>query len=184
MITDWQIQSFSRKCAHSEKVFKTGDHVLCLLVDHLSDGLGRMDVLEEFVDELSTDGEIVGRWVRTIKEPDSSDAEARKQETLTVEELFISMAESIEVSIRSNSTKCMIYILSLFLERKRILRSIVTRGIPQNYLHFRHIKSKKEYLIEQIEMTPENIAHIENNLNILTGEAPSHESKSEAEPEK
>lgn len=171
MITDWQIQSFSRKCSHSDRTFEPGDRVLCLLIDRISEGLARLDVLEEYTDEVEVDGEIVGRWMRIIKPPESSDIEERKQEMQSVEDLFLSMAESVEISIRSNSSRCMIFILALYLERKRILRSIPTTGIPQNYSNFRHRKTKKEYLVEQIEMTPENMAHIENNLSILTGDS-------------
>jgi len=172
MITEWQIQSFSRRCAHSDQVFQPGDRVTCLLVESVAEGLIRRDVLESFADEITLDGPIVGRWTRIIKPPENAETEAQKQHQQSVEELFISMAESVDVEIRSNSTKCMVYILALFLERKRILKSVSTRGIPQNYINFRHLKSKQEYLVEAIEMTPENMSHIEKNLSILAGEGP------------
>ena len=128
-----------------------------------------MDILEKYSDQIQIDGAVVGRWVRIIKPPEESDSEEKKLHAQSVEELFVSMAESVNVEIRSNSSKCMIYILALFLERKRILKSIPTRGIPQNYINFRHSKSKKEYLVEAIDMTPENMDHIEKNLSILGG---------------
>ncbi len=181
MITEWQIQSFSRKCAHSEETFKPGDRVTCLLIESVSEGLIRRDVLEEFEEQIQTDGLIVGRWVRTIKPPESAETEEQKHHAQTVEELFISMAESVEVEIRSNSTKCMIYILALFLERKKILKSIRVRGIPQNYINFHHVKSKEEYLVEAVEMTPENMAHIEQNLSVLGGENPNKETPKKEE---
>jgi len=175
MITEWQIQSFSRKCAHSGQSFQPGDRVTCLLVESVANGLTRVDVLEEFDEQIQLDGPIVGRWVRTIKPPESAQSEEQKQHAQSVEELFVSMVESVPIDIRSNSSKCMIYILALFLERKRILKSIPTRGIPQNYINFRQSKTKQEYLVESVEMTPENMAHIEKNLNILAGETPESE---------
>lgn len=181
MITEWQIQSFSRKCAHSGQTFQPGDQVLCLLIESVSEGLVRMDVLETFADEVAVDGPIVGRWTRRIKEPDSSHSAEQKQQAQSVEELFLSMAESVEVSIRSNSTKCMIYILALFLERKRILKSIRSQGIPQHYLTFRHGKSKQEFLVEAVVMNPENMAHIEKNLSILGGSLTRSEAAEDAE---
>ena len=178
MITDWQIQSFSRKCAHSDKTFQPGDEVLCLLIDKIGEGLSRIDVLNEYADQVAPEGEIVGRWTRVIKPPNSSESEEQKQAVQSAEDLFISMAESVDVAIRSNSSKCMIYILAIYLERKRILRSIPMSGIPQHYLNFQHRKTKTDYLVEQVEMTPENIAHIENNLSILTGESETSETDS------
>lgn len=181
MITEWQIQSFSRKCAHSGQTFQPGDQVVCLLVESAAQGLIRLDVLESVAEQLTLDGPIVGRWSRHIKEPDTTHSEEQKQQAQSVEELFLSMAESVEVSIRSNSTKCMIYILALFLERKRILKSIASRGIPQHYLNFRHVKSKQEYLVEAVEMNPENMAHIEKNLSILGGSDSSDDASAAAE---
>jgi hypothetical protein len=169
MITEWQIQTLSRKCAISDKVFEPGDDVSCLLVDTIGEGLVRLDVLDSCVNELPHEGQIVGRWKRTVKPVDDSAAEGKRQQAQSVEELFLSMAESVPVEIRSNSTRCMIYILALFLERRKILKNIEMRGIPQNYLCFRHTKTKQEYLIEQVAMNPENMAHIENNLSILGG---------------
>jgi len=181
MITEWQIQSFSRKCAHSGLSFQPGDRVTCLLVESVSQGLIRVDVLEAHSEEIHVDGPIVGKWARIIKPPENAQSEEQKQHAQSVEELFVSMAESVAVEIRSNSTKCMIYILALFLERKKILKSIPTRGIPQNYINFRHNKTKEEYLVEAIEMTPENMAHIEKNLSILGGESPDADSETEGE---
>jgi hypothetical protein len=137
----------------------------------VAEGLIRMDVMEECLDEVYLEGTIVGRWERTMKTPDQTHSEEQRQQAQSVEDLFLSMAESVEVEMRSNSTKCMIYILAIFLERKRILKSIPTRGIPQNYIQFRHTRSKREYLVESVEMNPENMAHIEKNLNILGGES-------------
>ena len=126
MITEWQIQSFSRRCAHSQQVFKPGDKVICLLIESVAEGLIRKDVLEDHEEAVTLDGPVVGRWSRIIKPPENAETEEQKQHQQSVEELFISMAESVDVEIRSNSTKCMIYILALFLERKRILKSIAT----------------------------------------------------------
>ena len=41
------------------------------------------------------------------------------------------------------------------------------------------MKSKQEYLVEAIEMSPENMAHIEKNLSILAGENPDTAQNSE-----
>ena len=155
--------------------------MLCLLVEKIGEGLSRLDVLEEYADEVQTEGEVVGRWTRAIKPPNSGETEEQKQAVQSVEDLFLSMAESVDVSIRSNSSKCMIYILALFLERKRILRSLPAAGIPQHYLNFQHRKSKNEYLVEQVEMTPENIAHIENNLSILSGDIETDDKKTDVD---
>jgi hypothetical protein len=176
MITEWQIQSFSRRCASTGRPFVEGDHVLCLLVDSMANGLCRMDVLESESASLTLDGPIVGRWARIIKAPEASGAQDRKQETRSVEELFLSMVESVPLEARSNSTRCMVYLLALFLERKRVLKGIPAKGIPQHYLVFRHIKTKTDHWVEQVEMTPENLAHIENNLNLLSGESEEAES--------
>jgi hypothetical protein len=169
MITEWQIQSFSRKCMHSGTSFESGDRVLCLLIEHLTEGLQRMDILPEHEEALKIEGNIVGRWFRTIKPPDESHKEAKKQQEQSTEDLFVSMADAVPVDERSNSTKSMLYIIALFLERRKILKTVKASGIPQNYTAYMHTKTKTEYLVEDISMNPENMAHIENNLNILSG---------------
>ncbi|MCG8525624.1 MAG: hypothetical protein MI748_04535 [Opitutales bacterium] len=179
MIKDWQIQSFSRKCAVSGESFEPGDQVICLLVDNLSGELGRVDIRKDKEEELQLEGEIVGRWNRVIKPPESQNTQDKKQEVQSVEDLFVSMVESTDVEIRSNSTKCMVYILALFLERKKVLKVIKKSGIPQNFLNFRHPKMEKDFLVESIEMTPENMGHIEKNLNILEGDPSPQEALNE-----
>ncbi len=167
MITDWQIQSFSRQSAHTGKAFEPGDTVICLLIEDLKEGISRVDVLESEVEAFQINqGEIIGRWVRTIKDP-GQDKTDKNEELQTTEELFISLAQSkSETDTESTEdSNALLYLLALFLERKRVLKS--KRGSRADKILFTHVKTKEDYAIKSVSITPELMIRIQDSVGML-----------------
>lgn len=167
MITDWQIQSFSKQSAHTGKSFEPGDSVTCLLIEDLKEGISRVDVLESEMNVFEIQqGEIIGRWMRTIKDPGKDKAD-KNEELQTTEELFISLAQnkSENAGESSEDSAALLYLLALFLERKRILKS--KRGGKGDLITFTHIKTKEDYPVRSVSITPELMMRIQDSVGML-----------------
>lgn len=161
---EWQFKSIARKSALSEAVFSPGDRVVCLIYKDVEAGeMGRADVLLNEVEAFALPGELLGRWTRTVKDPEDQSANAR--ETMaSAEDFFLSLYQnepSEEDSIReANAIK---HLLALMLERKRVLRALGPRqksGL-QTYLH---VKTKQNYAVPVVEISADLMLKIQDTF--------------------
>ncbi|MFP4070121.1 MAG: hypothetical protein ACOC4K_05460 [Verrucomicrobiota bacterium] len=164
---DWQIKTIAKKSAVSETPFSPGDRVLCLVYKEAGEPeLGRADLLESEAGDFRAPGEVLGRWVRVVKDP--GDEGAQMKETMaSAEDFFFSLYENepTEPEAREES-EVLKHLLALMLERKRILRALPPRRSEgeQAYLH---VKLKKEVAVPVVEISPELMLKIEDTIGEL-----------------
>lgn len=159
---EWQIKTIARKSTLSGEVFVPGDRVVCWIYKNEQAGeLGRADLRPEEIDLFELPGEVLGRWSRLVKDPDDESAQAR--ETMaSAEDFFFSLYENESADAREESD-ILKHLLSLMLERKRVLRPLgdrQTRG-QQRYLH---VKTKRELHAPIVDISTELMLKIEDTI--------------------
>ena len=126
--------------------------------------MARQDLLGDGLDQLPQETRILGRWTRTYKsEPDVRQENLNYQKTL--EELFFSFFEATEAA-GSEESDALKQIVSLMLERKRILRRASASAADKS-LRYLHVKSKMEFEVPNRDITPTVIMRVQENLNAL-----------------
>lgn len=145
---------------HSERNFQPGNRVLSFLYRSENGLVDRVDILEEEEPDFELPGPLICRWEQQIRERDVSEAELRKQQTQTTEELFLSLAQEDGLENALPEQKLLGYFLAIQLERKRILRATA----KERYLH---IKSKVEYSVPNVEIEPTQLLNIQEQLGGL-----------------
>lgn len=161
---DWQIKTIARKSALTEEPFNPGDQVTCLIFkDDQENELGRVDVLLSEADDFDLPGPLLGRWTRVIKDPDD-ESENRRMVMASAEDFFMSLFSGDSVAeTAEEELHALQHLLSLMLERKRVLRALGKRQVTgtQRYLH---VKSKQELVVPIVEISTELMLKIENTL--------------------
>jgi len=171
---DWQIKTIAKKSTLSETAFAPGDRVACLIfVDPETSELARADLLEEELGDFSPPAEVLGRWVRVVKEPGEESVQA-KEAVASAEDFFFSLyapekpetPETPESPESRESSDALKHLIALMLERKRVLRAIPPRRTEgeQPYLH---VKRKEEVLVPVVEISPELMLKIEDTIGEL-----------------
>ena len=169
------IQSVGTESVHSGKAFLPGDRIWSVLYRSAEGSFVRADVFEEEREALNPDGDILCQWGHRVKPVRTTEADGKRAELQTAEEVFLSLFETEEgdeeetagegVKAARDRLK---FFLSLQLERKRILR-------PLGGGRYRHMPSKREFRVPQLELTPELVAsHLKEDL----GEGPGRETES------
>lgn len=159
---EWQIKTLARKSTLSGEVFNPGDRVVCLIYkDDAAGDLGRADLRPEEIEQFELPGEVLGRWSRSVKDPDDDSANARDT-MASAEDFFFSLYENEQPDVREESDMLK-HLLSLMLERKRVLRPIGERqtGGEQLYLH---VKTKRELSVPIVDISTELMLKIENTI--------------------
>lgn len=166
----------------SGQTFVPGDRVWSVLYRPVEGGIERADVLDDERDQLRLEGEVLCQWGHRIKEPEVSEAEERRAALQSREEIFLSLYEAAEGDVEEmpevrETRDRMKFFLSLELERKRILRPL-GRG------RYRHVASKRELVVPQLELTPDLVAsHLRaEGLEVLPSDRPEAERRSKEEP--
>ncbi|MFP4165657.1 MAG: hypothetical protein ACLFUF_00630 [Opitutales bacterium] len=162
---DWQIKNPARVSTLSGKEFTPGDRIVCMVFkDEAAGELGRADLLEHEVESFTPAGEVLGRWMRTVKPPNET-AENSRDAVASAEELFLSLQPGVSES-GPEEADALRHLLALMLERKRILRVQGPRkgSGSQTYLH---VKRKEEYTVPLIEIVPEQLLKIKETLGDL-----------------
>jgi len=162
---DWQIKTIAKKSTLSERAFTPGDRVACLnLVDPETSELGRADLLETELAEFTPPAEVLGRWVRVVKEPGEESAQA-KETVASAEDFFMSLYEN-EAPESRESSDALKHLLALMLERKRVLRAVPPRRTEgeQSYLH---VKRKETFSVPIVDISPDLMLKIEDTLGEL-----------------
>lgn len=161
---EWEIKPFGKKSSVSGNPFNDGDTVHCFLIRDRKGNLSRKDLLRDDLEQLPHGDRILGRWTRTFKsDPDVRQENLNHQKTL--EELFFSFYEA-KNAVGSEESDTLKQIVSLMLERKRILRRAGTPA-DRTSLRYLHVKSKVEFEVPNRDITPNVIMRVQDNLNAL-----------------
>jgi len=159
---EWHIKTLARKSTLSGEVFNPGDRVVCLIYkDDAAGELGRADLRPDEIESFELPGEMLGRWSRLVKDPDDDSAHARDT-MASAEDFFFSLYENDQADAREESDMLK-HLLSLMLERKRVLRPIGERrnSGEQRYLH---VKTKRELSVPIVDISTELMLKIENTI--------------------
>ncbi|MGJ8639329.1 MAG: hypothetical protein ACSHYA_08035 [Opitutaceae bacterium] len=159
---DWQIKTIARKSSLSETPFEPGERVTCLIYKLSGeDELGRADLLDTELDDFEIPGEVLGRWTRVVKDPDDESANTR--ETMaSAEDFFFSLFE-VEQPEAKEESDMLKHLLSLMLERKRVLRAIGPRQ-SEGQQTYRHVKTKQELMVPVVDISTELMLSIQDTI--------------------
>lgn len=127
------------------------------------DELGRVDLLESEVRAFEMPGDILGRWARIVKDPD--DEVANKSEIMSsAEDFFFSLFEvGVEPGDAQETSDMLKHLLSLMLERKRVLRAVGPRK-TEGQQTYRHVKTKQELLVPVVDISAELMLKIQDTI--------------------
>ena len=153
---DIPFKAVDEKSVLSSKPFMPGDRVWSCLYRTEEGIVERADVLEEEREQLKLDSGILCQWVHLIKERETTEAEVRKAELQSAEEVFLSLYDDIEEEGEDSpetieARERLKFFLALQLERKRVLKPIGSGK-------FRHLPTKREFQVPRMELTPELVA--------------------------
>ncbi len=161
---EWQIKTIARKSSLSGAAFHPGETVVCLVYKDAGAGeLGRADLLPVELERFDLPGEVLGRWTRVVKDPDE-EAQSARETMASAEDFFFSLYESEADSPEARESADMLkHLLSLMLERKRVLRPVGDRRTEgaQTYLH---VKSKGTLEVPIVQISAELMRSIEDTI--------------------
>lgn len=158
---EWSIKSISSRCAVSGEPFREGDSVICMVFGDEHGNLSRLDVIERNIGGLSVPGHLLGKWRRVISSRNSENSESN-QASVNREEFFFSLFDGDS----DEKKEILKQIFALFLERKRILRSCGKNA--ENFIKYVHVKTKREFLVSDKELKPEDLTFVDNVLEMLS----------------
>lgn len=158
---EWSIKSISSRCAVSGDPFREGDSVICMVFGDEHGNLSRFDVIERNISGFNFPGHLLGQWRRVISSRNSGNAEAN-QALVNREEFFFSLFEGDS----DEKKEILKQIFALFLERKRILRSCGKN--TGSFTKYVHIRTKREFLVSNRELNPEDLTFVDNVLEMLS----------------
>ncbi len=162
-MTEWQVQPISRRCAVSGEPLRPGDRVVCVVVKPLGVEIARFDVTEERLAEFKPEGIVLGRWARIVKDRQDEDKESRLRLLATREEFFLSLFA--DETDPDGDKAVLKQLLALLLERKRVVRPL---GAPAGGMQrYRHMRTGDEYAVPVGDISPEQVARVQNALEIL-----------------
>ena len=164
---DWQIKTMADRSEQSGTLFNPGDRVACLVyMDEEAGELRRIDLLEAEAGEFSLPGELLGRWVRLVVEPDA-EAKNAPATLQSAEDFFLSLYEgSSEEEVPPEEKQALRHLLALMLERKRVLRVVGSRQLEggQPYLH---VKTKRTFDVPIVPISASLMERIEDSIGEL-----------------
>ena len=159
---EWQIKTIARNSTLSGEAVKPGDRVVCLVFKGKEAGeLGRADLRPDEVEAFGPPDEVLGRWIRVVKDP-NDEITAVKETMASAEDFFFSLFEN-ESPDNKEESDMLKHLLSLMLERKRVLRSIGNRRSSgeQSYLH---VKTKRLIQVPIVDISTELMLKIEDTI--------------------
>jgi len=159
---EWHFKSIARKSSLSQLPFNPGDRVACLIFKDVEAGeMGRADVLPNEVDTYELPGEILGRWVRVVKDPDDGSADVRET-VASAEDFFLSLYENYQADGLAE-TDALKHLLALMLERKRVVRALGKRQTAGTQ-RYRHVKTKQEIEVPIVEISADLMLKIQDTM--------------------
>ncbi|MCB1123268.1 MAG: hypothetical protein KJT03_17060 [Verrucomicrobiae bacterium] len=161
---EWEIKPFGKESAFSGNPFQDGDTVNCFLVRNSEGAVVRMDLDDRDLQNLDAATPILGRWSRVFEaSPDRREENQNQQRTL--EELFFSLFE-VEEAVEGEETATLKQIVSLMLERKRVLRRLPVKS-TNHVIAYVHSKTKNEFEVPVVEITPKEVMKVQEQLQVL-----------------
>lgn len=162
------IRSVSEESGLSGEKFHPGDSVWSYLYRSEEGLIERIDVLESEKDRIELGAAIICSWGQLIKEKGVSEAEERRAALQSADEVFLSLfeenAEGEEMEASAlQARERLKFFLGLQLERKRVLKPIGSR-------RFRHMPTKRELKIPELEITPELISEFKEEISLMGGQ--------------
>lgn len=173
MNTEWQVKPLSPKSSLSGESFNPGSKVTSYIYTLPSspNELLRIDILEEESAHFQAPPNVIAQWTRIIKSNQNNEQkEAQKQILSNAEELFLSLYNNPETAHspqeNTNTQDILKQLLSLMLERKRILRRLNSKD--KSSILYLHALNKQEYSVPQTPFNLEEIQTIQEQLaNII-----------------
>jgi hypothetical protein len=160
---EWHFKSIARKSSLSQVPFSPGARVACVIFKDIEAGeMGRVDMLPEEVETFDLPGEILGRWMRLIKDPDDECQNVRET-VASAEDFFLSLYETDHAVEVQEETDALKHLLALMLERKRVMRALGKRQTKGTQA-YRHIKTKQEIEVPVVEISTDLMLKIQDTL--------------------
>ena len=160
---NWHFKGIARTSALSESTFSEGEQVVCLIYKDVKKGeIGRSDIRPEEEADFKLPGELLGRWLHTIKKPENKAMAAREQ-LASAEDFFFSLFELSRDAESSEETNALKYLLALMLERKRVVRAQGKRHSDgaQSYLH---VKTKQMLDVPIVDISADLMIRIQETI--------------------
>lgn len=152
------------KISHFEgKAFVPDDKVVSFLYRAGDEGtIERMDLHQEDEGKATLAGPVICRWTHRIREEAQTEAELRKQQMQSSEDLFLALCQENQTAENEPlpETQTLMALLALQLERKRVVR-------PVGNGFYLHVKSKVRYRVPNVEFEPEKLLEIQDQLQQL-----------------
>ena len=161
---EWEIKPFGKESAFSGNPFQDGEAVHCFLVRTGEGIVARIDLDQNDIENLNDGSVVLGRWTRVFESSPDKREETRNQQR-TLEELFFSLFE-VEDAVEGDETSTLKLIVGLMLERKRILRRLPLKS-TNKLITYVHGKTKSEFEVEGIDITPKVVMKVQEQLKIL-----------------
>ena len=159
---EWQIKTIARNSTLSGEAFRPGDQVVCIIFKGKEAGeICRADLRPDEVEVFGLPDEVLGRWARVVKDP-SDEITAVKETMASAEDFFFSLFEN-ESPDNKEESDMLKHLLSLMLERKRVLRSIGNRH-SSGEQSYRHVKTKQLIQVPIVDMSTELMLKIEDTI--------------------
>jgi gamma-glutamylcyclotransferase (GGCT)/AIG2-like uncharacterized protein YtfP len=165
---DIAIRSVNEESGLTGEVFNPGDNVWSYLYRSDEGLIERIDILESEKDQLQLDGPVICKWGQRVKDKGLSEAEERRAALQSADEVFLSLfeedpeGEEIEESVLRARGRLKFF-LALQLERKRVLKPLGGR-------RFRHMPSKRELTVPELEITPELLVEFQEEISLMGGQ--------------
>jgi len=157
MANEWEIKGRAEKCAITEHLFQDGEYFYTLLF-HDKEGFRRMDLSEEAWQQRNDNMKPFSFWRSKFEPPPPAVPEALEKGT--AEDLLRHYMQD-EQPQHANAR----YILSLMLERKRILKQIESKDDGDGrVLIYEHVKTGEVFVIPDPDLRLDQLETVQNEV--------------------
>jgi len=156
---EWNIKTISQHCAVCGAPFLDDEEVLSLIFKSENGDIQRFDVSKKCASSLPFHGELIGQWKRFFSSKNSSNLKST-QELAIREEFFFSLFEGKY----SKEKEILKQLVSLLLEKKRVLKRISETSESVTFIH---IRTKREFIVSNKEILPEELTSFSNIFEML-----------------
>ena len=160
---DIAIRGVGETSMHSGEAFTPGEAVWSCLYRSEAGHIERGDVRLAERGVMNWPGTIICQWGHRFREKEASEAEERRAALQSADEIFLSLFESLEEgpdAVAEASRDRLKFFLALHLERKRVLKPLGGR-------RFRHMPTKRELLVPDMDVTSELIADFQEEISLM-----------------
>lgn len=162
---EWQVKPIARTCAVTGRELVPGDLVTCIVHKPIGGMMERSDVLRDRAQEFSTEGLVLGRWNREVKERGEEERALQAQLLASREEFFLSLYE--DPSDPAGEKAILKYILALLLERRRLIKA--QGPAVDGQAPYLHVRTQQVLQVPAIDLQPSDIQRVQSTLDLLIG---------------